>query len=367
MQKGLITTFYKAHNYGAMLQAYALKNILESNGYKIEFLNYKDKHIENGYKLFNLKNKSIKNKIKTIVKDIIFYRKHKKRICNFNRFQNEKLKETQYIIKENDFLNLKENFIITGSDQVWNPEITGGLSNIYTLNFCKNNIKKISYAASIGNEKNVSKHPKDYINKISKIDRISVREESAKEELKKILPDKKIEVVLAPTLLLTKKEWEKNINFSNKNEEKYILAYIVAKDSEHSKIVNELSKKTGLRVIHFENKKRYKKVLKSAYTEGPLEFINLIKNAEYVIATSFHATVFSIIFNKKFWIVPHKTTGSRVTDLLKKLVISNRAVNTIDEFNNKDYNEEIDYEKVNKLLEKERQKSIDWLMDAIEK
>ena len=93
----------------------------------------------------------------------------------------------------------------------------------------------------------------------------------------------------------------------------------------------------------------------------------LVKNAEYVIATSFHATAFSIIFNKKFWVVPHKTTGSRVTDLLKKLDISNRAVNSLEEFEKLNFDEDIDYENVNKILEKEREKSINWLIDAIEK
>ena len=77
--------------------------------------------------------------------------------------------------------------------------------------------------------------------------------------------------------------------------------------------------------------------------------------------------MFSIIFNKKFWVVPHKTTGSRVTDLLAKLGISNRAVNTLEEFNKKDYDEAIDYDKVNKILEEEREKSFKWLKDAIEK
>ena len=78
----------------------------------------------------------------------------------------------------------------------------------------------------------------------------------------------------------------------------------------------------------------YKNVLKSAYTEGPLEFVNYIKNAEYVVATSFHATVFSIIFNKKFFIVPHKKTGARVTNLLDKLEIKNRTFNSLEEFKN---------------------------------
>ncbi len=369
MKKGLITTFYKAHNCGAMLQAYALKKVLNDKGYKIKFLNYRDLNIEESYKMFSLKNKNLKNKLKEILKILIFYKEIKNKNLNFENFQNEKLEETNYEISENNLTNvnkIKEDFIITGSDQVWNVDITKGLSDIYTLNFIKN-INKISYAASIGTEKNVLKYKNEYIDKLTGINHISVREESAKNELEKILPSKNIQVVLDPTLLLSQNEWNEEIKTLKKEKERYILSYIVEGNEEQLKIVEYLSELTGLKVIHFERINRYKRVLRKANSDGPLEFVNLIKNADYIVATSFHATVFSIIFNKKFWIVPHKATGSRVTDLLKKLGISNRAVNTLEEFNNRNYDEEIDYEKVNKILEKEREKSINWLIDAIEK
>ena len=116
-------------------------------------------------------------------------------------------------------------------------------------------------------------------------------------------------------------------------------------------MVEELSKQTGLKIVHFERRnKHYKNVLKSFYKEGPISFISLIKNAEYIITTSFHATVFSIIFNKKFIVVSNSKTSSRLANLLNKL----------------DYNEKIDYEIVEKLLEKERNKSIAFLKKAIE-
>ena len=99
--------------------------------------------------------------------------------------------------------------------------------------------------------------------------------------------------------------------------------------------------------------------------EGPLKFLELIKNAEYVICTSFHATVFSIIFNKKFFIVPHKKTSSRITTLLNKFGLSDRIVYTLDEFSKQDYNKEINYENVNKKIEEEKEKSINWLKNAI--
>ena len=257
--------------------------------------------------------------------------------------------------------------VITGSDQVWNSNLTGGLDDVYTINFGSNKLKRISYAASLGKNKIEENLQKEYKDKLSRIDKISVREESAKEALNKLLPNKEIEVVLDPTLLLTKDEWNKKINKNNSEKEKYILSYIVENNPEHTRIVDELSKNTGLKVIHFEKKKKYNRVLRSAYIDGPIEFINLIKNAEYVVTTSFHATVFSIIFNKKFWVVPHKTTGSRVTDLLDKFEISNRAIQSLEAFNKKKYDEEIDYKKVNKILEKEREKTIRWLTNAIEK
>ena len=141
----------------------------------------------------------------------------------------------------------------------------------------------------------------------------------------------------------------------------------MAPNDEYMKIVNELSKKTGFKVMTTSAFKMYDNQIVSDKFYNPLEFIKLIKNSEYVVTTSFHATVFSIIFNKKFWVVPHKTTGSRVTDLLKKLDISSRAVNSLEEFKKLDFDENIDYENVNKILEKEREKSINWLINAIEK
>lgn len=356
MKKTGILTFHRAHNYGATLQAYALQ--IKTNSFIID---YYSSYIYNQYKIFKPLRKNVFKYIVSTIRTIRNYTIHKERYINFENF-----------ISKLNLINIDKvstlDVLITGSDQVWNPGITGGLSDFYTLNFGKDNIKRISYAASIGNVNNVEKYKQEYKEKLSKLDKISVREESAKTELEKILPTKDIEVVLDPTLLLTKQEWNNKIKNISSESEKYILVYVVEENDEYIKIVNELSHKTGLGVIHFgEKNPGYYNEKKTCYTKGPLEFVNLIKNADYIVATSFHATVFSIIFNKKFWVVPHKSTGSRVTDLLKKLEISNRAVNTLEEFNNRNYDEEIDYKKVNKILEKEREKSINWLIDAIEK
>ena len=177
------------------------------------------------------------------------------------------------------------------------------------------------------------------------------------------------QAVVDPTLLLDKEIWEEAISdLKSEVDEKYIFAYVIAPNKEYLKIVNDLSKKTGLKVVHCGlTNPGYNNVKESFYTEDPLTFIKLIKNAEYVVTTSFHATVFSIIFNKKFFIIPHKKTGTRVTSLLEKLNIKDRIFYSLDEFEKINYDDVSDWKVINKALENEREKSINWLKDAIER
>lgn len=360
-----IITFHNAHNYGAMLQAYALQEVLSK--YNIRIINFKNPGIEKAYKPFRVNTKNPITMIKSIIASTLYYKRNKSRYKKFNNFMNEQLKLSEEYKTEQ---NLKENapdydVYITGSDQVWNYEIAHGNIDAYTLNFGLESIKRISYAASIGTNELNSKHKDEYIKNINKIDCISVREESANLYLTKIL-NRKIETTLDPTLLLKKEKWEALCKGVEQEKEKYILAYVLTDDPEYYKIVNYLSQKTGLKVIHF---KRWNvginNILRNANTDGPIEFVNLIKNAEYVIATSFHATVFSIIFNKKFWIIPPKKIGSRITNLLKMLNVEERAVSSLKDFKNVNYDQDINYKSVEKILDEKREKSKEWLEDAI--
>ena len=365
MKKIGILTFHKAHNYGAVLQMFALSRIVGKNN-NVEIIDYYLKKIYSNYRVIRPFSKNPFKAFKNLIEDLKYYKYKKRRYNAFENFINKK-----FILTE-EYKNKKQleagiesiNILITGSDQVWNPRIVGELSDIYTLNF-ETKATKISYAASVGENKFIKDNPDLYKEKISQIDYISVREEDTKNELKKII-DKNIEVVLDPTLLLTKDEWNTELKKLNQEKEKYILAYVVEPNIEFVKIVNKLSQKTDLKVIHFGLKNPgFDNVLKSAYTKGPFEFINYIKNAEYVVATSFHATIFSIIFNKKFFIIPHKKTGSRVTNLLSKLEIRDRVYYSVEEFERINYKFNTDWDKVNQILEKEREKSLNWLKKSI--
>jgi hypothetical protein len=275
-----------------------------------------------------------------------------------------------YHLSENSYRTIEElkksypkyNCYITGSDQVWNTTITNGLQDAYTLNFGNEKIIKISYAASVGKSDISSEEWINLKNKIEFLNAISVREESAKEQLQKVL-DKKIEITLDPTLLLKKKDWDE---FSGERivKEKYILVYAMENNPEVVKIVNYLSENTNLKVVHFDKKSKYNNPLRSFYVSGPKEFVNLIKNAELVVTNSFHGTVFSVIFEKKFYTIPHTTKGSRMIDLLNKLKLTDRIFYNIDEFkkiNKEDLLKKLDYKITNEILETERNKSILYL------
>lgn len=362
-----ILTFHRAHNYGACLQSFALCKVLNVNKYKAEIIDYYEKNIYNHYKIIKPPRKNFIKGFKIFLQDMANYNDNKKRYINFEEFIKVKYKLSKRYNHNLEAENLQYDILITGSDQVWNKNIVRSLSNIYTLNFSDDKTKRISYAASIGDVSLIKNNKAEYKDKLSKLDFISVRENDAAIELKKLLL-KDIKVNVDPTLLLKKDDWLKEISHLAQPKENYLLAYVVEPDDEYIKIVNYLSEKTGLGVIHFGLKNPgYKNVIKSAYTEGPLEFINYIKDAKYIVTTSFHATVFSILFNNKFFVIPHKKTGSRVTNLLELLNIKGRTFYKLEDFKKIDYDFITDWKEVNKNLELERKKSTKWLIDAIEK
>lgn len=373
MRKIVLTTFFKAENYGAALQVYALQSVLQHKGYYVEILNYRDANIEDPYRLIKWRQSSFRMFLRVCVSSILFYKRNWERHKKFIRFQESYLQigKAEYwtvrSIKEN---SPEAECYITGSDQVWNTEITKEVSDVYTLNFGLEQIQRISYAASIGNTQISAEEMELFREKLSRIDTLSVRETTAKTLLEKMGLEKSVSVTLDPVFLRSREEWEADLIDIEKNTEKitekYILAYYVEPDEEYQKVVNEFSRKTSLKVIHFERWRRCSNELFSAYTADPFEFVNLIRNAEYVITTSFHATAFSIIFHKEFWAFPHRHTGSRVEDLLSTMEISDRVIHSYDEFLLKRYDQQIDYKKVDIILGREKEKSLKWLGDALD-
>ncbi|WP_158735767.1 polysaccharide pyruvyl transferase family protein [Alteribacillus sp. YIM 98480] len=362
-----ILTFHDADNYGAVLQAYALKESIQriNNNWNVQVVDYKMSYIIKNYKLIKINTKNPTILIKSLILTLLTLKTNITKKIKFNRFRNDYMNLSDSVYHKPEDIKEFDSFII-GSDQVWNFDITKG-DSIFFLDFCNEKTKKISYAASIGNDKLSLKEINHIKKNINNIDNISVREHSAVNILNKIT-DKHVHRVLDPTLLADITIWNNVIKQNAKTRnEKYILVYMVSTNEEVLKTAELVSKKKGLKVllIHdsFKNNKYGFQHLKGI---GPVEFVQLIKNAEYIVTNSFHGTTFSIIFNKNFITIPHKVTGSRMNNLLELLNLEKRLINK-----REDANEiikfNIDYTLPNMLLKQEKEKSLKFLVESLNK
>ena len=337
-------TFNRAINYGAVLQAYALKE-KTSTFAEVELLNYISPYIEKAYKYFN------GNKLKGVMRWVLFHKRDKR----FRRFINEISSKNIYDKTTVNQVDVEK--IIVGSDQVWNYNCSGSddvflLPNIET--------KKYSYAASFG----VSELPQEQVpffkEQLSKFRYISVREKTGQDICKKQL-GLSAEVVLDPTLLLTKEEWAKCFHIQN-NDKKYILVYAFEKNKELTNLAKYIAKLTGLPIynISVSGKDFFgHKVIKSA---GPQEWVELFYNAAFVVTDSFHGTAFSINFNKQFYSFAKNERASRITDLLNTLGLQNRLNPILETVNP---STKIDYVSAKEKLDEERKKSIAFIEKII--
>lgn len=332
-----ILTFHDAHNYGAVLQAYALKKYIQKLGYDVKVINYHHETIPDGFP-----------------KEDNEERWHK-----FNKFIKELVDDEERIYtKEEHLEELDINFWICGSDQIWNTEITRGFNKGFFLDF-KTDGKKISYAVSMGIPELPEEHEEQFKRSLDKIDEISVREETLKQYAEKFV-DKKIERTLDPTLLLEEKDYD-DLLLENEYGD-YILIYALGPDDRLTAIANKISKEKGIKLIELNDKRQENYFCEQISAAGPEEFLTLIKNAKAIITNSFHGTIFSIIFQKEFYTITRLNRNSRMENILKIVHMEDRLIDKVEDL---DKIKEQDYEKALQELDYEKQKSKNFLKKAL--
>jgi hypothetical protein len=366
MKIALITIHYVS-NYGAVLQAFATKQILSQYG-EVETINYFNPNLP--YQLDLIRFKSSIQGIKMLIHDILRLRYRTKLVKKFQKFLESNLNLSKLVTQQdiqkgaiNDF-----DVYVCGSDQIWSPHIVskdGELDPIYFLNFANNKARKISYASSMGGHRFIgSKNEKKVKELLKGFTTISVRESSAQKDLSQLLK-REVFHVLDPTLLLSMEEWLKALkidkNYRSQKED-YILVYRVPKDPLLIKVVKFFVKQLGLKVVLIEQ------ALKPFVTAdfhirdaGPLEFIELFANASFIITNSFHGTCFSINFKKPF--VAVSGGGGRIESLLNLFGLKDRLIN--DEKDIYKLSVNFDYEFLENKLKDERARSIQILSSSI--
>lgn len=349
-----ITSFIKSENYGALLQSFALQRAIEKLGHKAVYLDYERN--PNFTVIQRLKNTAYR-----IIRVFFGYHKRKYRT---DKFVNDFISVEKFVDEE------QYDIYVSGSDQVWHPDY---VNDFFFLNFVKK-APKISYASSFG-VSNIDDRLYDYYtSSLSNFLKLSIRENKGIDILKKLkLND--YEVVIDPTLLLSPKEWDSCIEKIHPYSSKYILCYVMSGDSIMAKyisrIANHLNESLGgvYKVITLGDKE-YKKIKPGYHLDcsaGPLEFISYIKHADYVITSSFHGTCFSIIYNKKFFSILRNGNplNCRIEDTLSLLGLNNCKHYNTEKIESYSF-AEIEYDNVNRLLNNERCRCVNFLQSFFE-
>lgn len=371
MKKIDVITLHRVKNYGSALQTYATQKIIKRLGYDCEIIDYYRKgqkesevleYAINGSHIFK------KNMITRQMGKIFLGASIKKQIKIYNDFysKNVKLTKKKYYSLEELKNDVPEaDVYCTGSDQVWNSDWNKGIDKAFFLDFVPNGKRKVAYAASFGKEQLDNFEIDETKQLLSKYDCIGVRESSAKRIIEDLNISKKVEHVLDPTLLCSKEDWmELKVDIPHKD--KYILVYqLNSRNKKFDRYVKELSKYKKLPIIRVSNvgyqKYKYGKFVNCPTVE---EFISYFINASYIVTDSFHATAYAINLNKQFIDIFPPKFGTRLQSILDLTNLQSRKV--ID-FNNFELiDEKIDYAKVNEILESEREKSLNFLKNAIE-
>lgn len=334
---------YDCDNYGSMLQILATQKAIVECGYTYEHIRYNKKTI--GFLIKNLNRVFnpyfVRGKLMSFQKKMGLALNSELRQGNADRLQMfEKYREIYikpYSPVYKGYSNLVKNAvnystIMVGSDQLWTP--AGLQSKFYNLLFVPKSIKKIALATSFGVTEIPPKQIEQTRKYLNRIEYLSVRESSGARIVEE-LTGRKVIVAIDPTMLYTGEEWFEVFPFENKYEEKYIFAYFLGTDIEHRKIVELFAKEKGFKIITCPAMDEYVKIDLSfgdirEYKVGPIEFLNLIRGAEYVFTDSFHGTIFSILNHKRFLTFDRysdsirRGKNSRIDSLLSMLELDER-------------------------------------------
>lgn len=364
-----ILTFHNAHNYGAVLQAYALKTKLNRMGYDAAVLNYQNKYIAKTYrKVLHIdfwKRDILPSRWGKVLREVrdVFYglKEWQKQWKVFEDFIAEKLLDgNNKLLSLEDIATRNCDVYILGSDQIWARELTHGMDPAYFGQFAPDN-KKISYAASVPNgsiPENEKPYFKQYLQSLS---HISVREEKLAEALCE-LTGRDVDTVIDPTLLLEKADYQTLLHEKPLKQADYVFAYFVVENEILSRCAKKAAELMGCELIELHYKKTPEICGDNMiFDAGPSEFLTYIRDAKMVVTNSFHGTVFSILFQKKFYSV-YKENG-RIENLLGFLGLKERHIT---EENQIQIEQEIDYAKSEELLKEYRRLSVEFLAKGIE-
>jgi len=365
--------YHFLYNYGTMLQAYALQRKIQDLGFQVEYIDYRFKEVMPSYK------KRLWIRIKRLGVYLFYFKYYWNKIYFrskvniqkrfFDTFYSKYINKSS--IKYLTISDLESNpseydIYIVGGDQVWNPNLSCS-TPAYYLSFVKDDKKKAAYASSLGvttlslsQRQNIAQYLKNF-------SFLSCREVSGAKLLESIC-NRKVLHVLDPTFLLEQKVWNE-IAITPKIPKPYILCYFLGDKKYPRQFVRNLETKTGIKAYYIPCSPLDMSNKNAIYEVGPSEFLGLIKEASYVCTDSYHGTIFSIIFEKQFFVFLKRSDEEpasdniRIKELLSyvgleiRLIDSNRKI--------PDLEDKIDYNVVKTRLQPLKERSEAYLLEIL--
>lgn len=355
MKIGIVTQQLH-NNYGGLLQNYALQYVLKKSGHNVKTIDY----------VFRLPvTRYILSTCKQIILGAIRFKKPNihhyiaipsLRKSIISQFVDIYINKTKTVHSYNKNIIREEGFdiVITGSDQVWRPIYNYYIKDMY-LEFVPDNVRKIAYAASFGVDswEYTDKQTQQCAKLAKKLNAISVREYSGIDHCRKFL-GVEAKWVVDPTILAGKEAYMPLID--KKYNEKYIFAYVLDQTPQKVRFINQIAKENGLDIRMHGSEKNA--------TLSVEEWLSLIANSSIVITDSFHGTVFSILFHREFYSIVNKARGgSRFFSLLKPLGLECR-VGDVEEIETSQI-QNVDWKHIDNVLQKQREDSMNFLINAL--
>lgn len=357
------------HNYGGIMQAYALQIVLKRLGHKPITINRQKDRPNLAYNLalrLKFKINNLSGKPHLSPKDKRFILNNMYEFIDQNISITKPIYSNKKLIKH--FRKNRYDAVVVGSDQVWRPTYAANIYNNF-LDFKRHtpNFIGISYAASFGVDtwEYTKKQTTSCLQLVKNFAAVSVRESDAVQLCKENL-NTGSELVLDPTLLLLATDYESLVGVPSYENNKGILTYILDSTPLKTKFINKISNQLNLPTFSNQPRRKISDVQHLSLDEYKYprveDWLKSFIQADFVVTDSFHGCAFSIIFNKPFLALGNKSRGiSRFTSLLSLVGLEDRLVLDYNEIPTTKLQEYIDWNEVNQQLDLERKKSLGFL------
>ena len=367
MKIGIIT-FHFASNQGAALQCYALQTYLESRGHEAFVIDYRPAY--HAQKYAAVKNPFVigrtnwrKNAGKPFSKRAVSFARGFARAVVASVKKTDKKRAELFSDFDRQYLHLSDKYgslaalkkdppkadaYVSGSDQLWNPDfLDNRFDAAYFLCFGEKPVKKLTYAVSL--KEHYTEEEKAELKKLSAgIDALCIREENVDFER---TVNRQVTVCIDPTLLVDAAAFSE-AEADRLVPEPYLFVYGLENSEALDEAVKTIATELKLKVVNgTPHRTRLTFPCAKTFHYGPRQFLSYVKHADYVVTNSFHGTAFSVIYKKRFSVIAHTTRGKRMTELLRKLGLSDRIYGSRQDA----WKQEIDYDAAYEKLSRLRQ------------